>query len=387
MKLFLTFLFFSTVFLSSHSQANIGIDLDKIKPLTEVEYLPEEKFNEMTRMEEVTPYGDEFLSFKVRLPNDWSENLAELSEQTKTEARPTQNVLGTVARYFSPPNQHLRSFFELEVAELTYEIGARNWFINYVISKGFTLEQVGAEGDRSVEAIYVEVKGDITYIVRVKCIINGPRMVIAHYYLPMELYNEERVQQAQVIKSFELTNIHKVGVEKLDIYGFLDQSFFEYPVSWKLSAPYVKSIDRMRAMLFHSTRIGKLDGQINLYLANRMTETNRAKEIEYYKTKLDIENYELGGFLEQPKFDFHPDMHFGITQVYAMEPQTQDMIDYELWVSLTEGKEYIYVTSLLTPARTAEFYTWARNVEAYKLLLRGLRRYDDDVDYYKFYVK
>jgi len=373
-------------FIPFSASANIGIDLDKIKPLTDIEYLPEEEFNEKTRLEEVVPYDDEFLGFQVRLPNEWSENLAELSEQTKTEGRPTQNILGTVARYFSPPNQHLRSFFELEVAELTYEIEARNWFINYVISKGYTLEQVGAEGNRSVEAIYVEVKGDITYIVRVKAIINGPRMVMAHYYLPMELYNEERTQQAQVIKSFELTNRHEVGVEELDIYGFLDQSFFEYPVSWKLSAPYVKSIDRMRAMLHHSTRIGKLDGQINIYLANRMTETTRAKEINIYKEKLEIENYDLGGFLEQPQFRFHPDMHFGITQVYAMEPQRQDMIDYELWVSMAEGEEYIYVMSLLTPARTEEFYTWARNVEAYKILVRGMRRYDDDVNYYDFYL-
>jgi hypothetical protein len=369
------------------ASASIGIDLDKIKPLTEVEYIPEEEFNERTRLEEVIPYDDEFLAFKVRLPKEWSENLAELSEQSKPDAKPTQNILGTVARYFSPPNQHLRSFFELEVSELTYEIGARNWFINYVISKGLSLEQVGAEGDRAVEAIYVEVKGDITYIVRVKAIINGPRMVMAHYYLPMELYQEERVLQAQVIKSFELTNRHEVGVEELDIYGFLDQSFFEYPVSWKLSAPYVKSIDRMRAMLHHSTRIGKLDGQINIYLANRMTDTTRSNEIKLYKEKLEIENYELGGFLEQPKFSFHPDMHFGITQVYAMEPKVQNMINYELWVSLMEGEEYIYVVSLLTPARTEEFYTWARNIEAYELVLRGMRRYDDDVDYYEFYLK
>lgn len=381
------FLFISIILLPFFAYADIGIDLDKIKPLTPVEYMPEEEFNDKTRIEEVIPYDDEYLAFKVSIPKGWSENLAELSEQTKTESRPTQNVLGTVARYFSPPNKHMRSFFQLEVSDLTYEIGARNWFINYVISKGFTLEQVGAEGNRSVEAIYIEVKGDITYIVRVKAVINGPRMVVAHYYLPMELYEEERVQQAQVVNSFELTNRQKDGVEKLDIYGFLDQSFFEYPVSWKLSAPYVKSIDRMRAMLFHSTRIGKLDGQINIYLANRMTETNRANEINLYKEKLVIENYELGDFLEQPSLRFHPDMHFGMTQVYSMKPLRQDMIGYELWVSISEGKEYIYVTSLLTPARTEEFYTWARNVEAYKLLIRGMRRYDDDVNYYEFYIQ
>ncbi len=381
------FLIICFVFWPVFVQATVGIDLDKVKPLTVVEFLPEEEFKTKTRMEDVTPYGDEFLAFNVRLPNEWSENLAELSEQTKSISGPTQNILGTVARYVSPPNQHLRSFFELEVAELTYEIGARNWFINYVINKGFTLEQVGAEDERTVEAIYLDIKGDITYIVRVKAIINGSRMVMAHYYLPQELYQEERVLQAQVINSFKLTNRQVTGVEKLELHAFLDQSFFEYPVSWKLNAPYVKSIDRMRAMLYHSTQIGKLDGQMNIYLANRITDTTRANEINLYKEKLEIENYKLGAFLEQPKLNFHSDMHFGITQVYSMDPAVAHMIDYELWVSVLEGTEYIYVISLLTPARTEEFYTWARNIEAYKLLLRGMRRYDGDVNYYKFYAK
>lgn len=383
MKYFLTMFF---LFYPIMAQAAVGIDLDKIKPLSKVEFFPEEQFKEKTRMEEVTPYGDEFLNFQVRLPNEWTENLAELSEKTSSESNPTQNVLGVVARYLSPPNQHLRSFFELEVAELTYEIGARNWFINYVISKGFTLEQVGAEGGRSVEAVYVDVKGDVTYIVRVKAIVNGSRMVLAHYYLPQELYQEERVLQAQVLDSFELINRQKIGVEELNLHAFLDQSFFEYPVSWKLNAPFVKSIDRMRALLYHSTQIGKLNGQMNIYLANRITDTTRANEIALYKERLEIENYELGAFLDQPKLDFHPDMHFGVTQVYAMNPTVEHMIDYELWVSLMEGDEYIYVVSLLTPSRRSEFYTWARNIEAYKLVLRGMRRHDDDVDYYKFYI-
>lgn len=378
------FLIICFIFWPTFAEALVGIDLDKVKPLSAVEFIPEKDFNTQTRMEKVTPYDDEFLAFEVRLPNGWTENMAELADQRKTALGPSQDILGTVARYFSPPNQQSRSFFELEVAELTYEIGARNWFINYVISKGFTLEQVGAENERTVEAIYLDVKGDITYIVRVKAIINGSRMVMAHYYLPQEKYQEERVLQAQVINSFKLTNRQVTGVEKLELHAFLDQSFFEYPASWKLNAPYVKSIDRMRAMLYHSTQIGKLDGQINIYLANRITDTTRANEINLYKEKLQIENYELGAFLEQPKLSFHPDMHFGITQVYAMDPTVAHMIDYELWVSVMEGEEYIYVVSLLTPSRIEEFYTWARNIEAYKLLVHGMRRYDEDVNYYKF---
>ena len=135
-------------------------------------------------------------------------------------------------------------------------------------------------------------------MVRVKVILNGPRMIVARYYLPQELYQEERVQQAQVIDSLKLNNREDGGVEKLEIYGFLDQSYFDYPVSWTFNAPFVRSIDRMRAQLYHSTVIGKLDGQINIYLTNKLVNTSRAKEMAFYREKFKIENYELGKYME-----------------------------------------------------------------------------------------
>lgn len=359
------------------------IDFDKIKPLTPVEYLSDEKFEKQTKLIEETPFEDTFLSYRLRLPKDWGDNL-EVASKLATENDISARVLGPVAHHVSPAKKHRRSFFTLEALKLDYEIGARNWFINYIVSNGLSLEQVGVESKRQVEAIYVEVEGDQTYIVRVKVILNGARMVVARYHVPQEVYEEERIQQAQVIHSFELTNREEIGIEKLEIHGFLDQSFFDYPVSWTFNAPLVRSIDRMRAMLYHSTMIGKLDGQINVYLTNKLIGTTRAKEITYYRDKFKIEGYTLGKYIASPEMEYHKDMNFGVTEVYEMTPQAANMFDYELWVSVLEGEEYIYVISLLSPSRHEEFYTWARNVEAYKLILKGIRRNDESVDYYRF---
>ncbi len=361
----------------------IGMNLDKIKALTPVEYLPEEEFEGQTKLIEETPFDDNFLSYQMRIPKDWGDNL-EIANKPASKKGLSQRVLGPVAHYVSPAKKHLRSFFTLETLDLTYEIGARNWFINYIVSNGLSLEQVGVESKKQVEAIYVEVKGDQTYVVRVKVMLNGPRMVVVRYYVPQEFYEEERVQQAQVLRSFELLNREEVGVEKLEIYGFLDQSFFDYPVSWTFNAPVVRSIDRMRAMLYHSTMVGKLDGQINMYLTNKQVNTTRSKEISLYQEKFQIEGYELGKYMESPRMEYHDDMNFGVTQVYEMNSNASNMFNYELWVSVLEGAEYIYVMSLLTPSRDEEFYTWARNVEAYRIVLKGMRRNDDSVDYYRF---
>lgn len=372
-----------TASLPVKSAVAVGLDLKKIKPLTEIDFPPEEEFHEKTQLIEEVPYNDESLSFKVRLPKEWQSS-ADLTGSTTAQGNLGQQALGVLVKYISPPKDHLRSFFTMEALQLTYEIGARNWFINYVISNGLTIEQVGTESERQVEAIYFEVQGDTTYVVRVKAIINGSRMVMARYYLPQEHYQDDWILQGQVIDSFELMNREETGVEELKIHGFLDQSFFDYPVSWTLSAPLVKSIDRMKAMLYHNTVVGKLDGQINIYLTNKQIGTTRAKEVAFYKEKFKIDNYELGKFLDEPKLEFHKDMAFGVTQVYEMNPQVANMMKYELWVSVMEGLDYIYVISLLTPARTEEFYTWARNVEAYKLIIKGMRRNDENVDYYQF---
>lgn len=382
--LFVAFLFSNLLLLGGMGEVfAAGLNLERMKPLTPIEYIPEKEFNKATKLIESVPYEDEFLSFKVRLPEDW-EASEEMPDKKTEDANLSRNIFGTVVRYISPPKNHLRSSFSIEALELTYEIGARNWFINHVLSNGLTLEQVGTESARQVEAIYVEVKGDITYIVRVKVIVNGPRMIIARYSVPQELYQAERVQQAQVIKSFELTNREERGVEKLEIFGFLDQSFFDFPASWTLNAPVVKSINRMKAMLYHNTVIGKLDGQINIYLTHKALGTTRAEEVAFYKEKFQIKDYQLGEYLESPEMEYHKDITFGITQAYKMTPLVAHMMKYELWVTIMEGEEYYYIVSLLSPARTEEFYTWARNVEAYAILLKGIRRNDESVDYFQF---
>lgn len=372
----------SFISLSHNATASGGLNLSKIKPLAKVSDEQKPAFEENSKVISETPYNDAFLAYDIRLPTDWSDN----TEPPKVldENNLNRSVLGDVSRYTSPARQHLRSFVTVEVLELTYEISTRNWFINYVLENGLSLEQVGTETDRIIEAIYIEVEGDITYVVRVKAISNGPRVIMARYYLPQEMYASEYIQQAYVIDSFRLTNREERGAEELKVHAFLDQSFFDYPASWSLSAPMIRNIDRMRAMLFHSRVKGKLDGQINIYITRKGITNSRSETLRYYQEKFKIPNYMTGGVIEMPEMEYHSDMSFGITQIYEMIPQNSQVIPYELWISFIEGEDFYYVISLLSPARDTEFYTWARNKEAFKLIVKGIRRHDESVDYYKF---
>ncbi|MEM9469647.1 MAG: hypothetical protein AAF988_05735 [Pseudomonadota bacterium] len=366
--------------------APIGIDLDKLKPLTAIEYMPESEFGSMTKLVEDVPYGDKFLSFTVRLPSDFMLSMGQekLDIDSGASGSLGRQVLGVVSRFISPPKEHLRSFFTLEALELTYEISARNWFINYVVSNGLTLEQVGAGTENEVEAIYVEIINDTTYVVRARAIKNGPRMLMARHYLPQQFYSEDRVLQAQIIRSFELTNKEDVGIEELDGYGFLDQSYFRYPASWDIQVPYIRSINRMQAIIYYNLKEDRLDGQINVFLTNKSVKTSPVKEIEFYRDKAEVEGYKLGSLIERIEATYHPDMKYGVTEVYSYIPSEYNLLDYELWFSFMEGEDYYYVMTLLTPARQADFYTWARNTEAYLITLSELRRNTEGLNYYEF---
>jgi len=375
-------LFISLFCLASTAHALIGLNLKTIPPLTKLDLPPQAEFEKQTKLIQYTPHNDKFLSYEMRLPESWIFN-KDITNKSIDRSL-SDRVLGTVARYTSPARQYLRSFFSVDVMELPNEIGARNWFINYVLSNGMSLEQVGTEHHNEVEALYIEVQGDITYVVRVKAIKNGPRMIFARHYLPQELYNEGYIEQAQIINSFHLINYEDTGVEPLRLHGFLDQTYFNYPESWQLKASNVKSINRMNALLFHSSTNNKLDGQMNIYLTNKSLGETRSEALNYYQDKFKIEGYTLDQYIGDVPVQYHSDMKFGLTQMYTLKPRNIDMIDYELWVSFSESDGYYYIITLMTPARNADFYTWARNEAAFKIVLNNIRQYDDNVDLYQF---
>ncbi|MCB1530802.1 MAG: hypothetical protein H6853_06535 [Rhodospirillales bacterium] len=359
-----------------------GIDLSKIEPLAPVEFLPQEEFEEKTEVIEVVPFEDKALSFRVRLPKEWK---LETTPPLKIPGGGlSDQVVGEVARYVSPSRFNLRSFFTLEALELTYEIGARDWLINYLFNNGATLNALTVKSSKEVQALYVIVDGDITYIVRIKAIVNGPRIMLARYVVPQNDYKAERTMQAQAIDSFELTDMEEGGAEEWLTYNFLDQSYFDYPASWTLKGGTVKSIENMQALLFTGKKNiegkqkdQKPDGQIKVYVISKLLGTSLAREVQAYRQKINIDRYHLGARMEEVKFNYDESMDFGVSEIYEMVPTPITMMPYELVVSVMEGEEYYYIVSMLTPARKMEFYIWARNMEAFRVIVESMRRFND----------
>lgn len=359
-----------------------GINVTAIPALTEVEFIPQAEFEAATQLIDETPFGDEALSFQVRLPKDWRAEVAPPGA-VKAGDSLSNKVLGELARYVSPSRLDLRSYFTLEALEQSYEISARNWLINYLFNNGQTLNALTEKSEQEVEAIYVDVQGDTTYAVRIKAFVNGPRILLARYYVPQQDYQDERVMQAQSIASLTLPHMDASGIEEKKSYGFLDQSYFDYPVSWTLSAPLIKSIERMRAMLYTGEIEGKPEGQINVYLTSRLLGTELSSEVKRYRDKLiDIPGYALGERIDSYDVPYSKDISFGVTEAYKLVPTPITMMPYELVVAVMQGDDYYYMVTLLTPARDAEFYTWSRNMRAFRVVVETMRRYNTDNDDY-----
>lgn len=381
------------VFLAVPAAQATSFNMKKLPPLENPALMAQGDFESKTRLVEETPYKDEALQYRVRLPIDWERIDTQASGQDKGGL--SRSVINRIAEFTSPAKLQRRSFFTVESQELTYEIGARNWFLNYFQDTGFTLEGVsqGESDNEVVEATYFEVRGDISYHVRIKTIVNGSRIIIARFYVPVRPSNEAAVikaqeedlqMQAQSIASFKLTGTKLEQIEERSTHGFLDQTYFDYPVSWKLIAPKVVNVERMRAMVFNPGVAGKMHGQINVHITSRYIDTTLGKEVKLYMDKLNIPDYKVGGVIERLDLPVHENVEQAQTEIYRMEPVKNYMQHYELWVTLMQTEGFYYIITLLTPAREADFYQWARNARAYEIIVKTTRQFDPSIDQYQY---
>lgn len=385
------------LFTASPGQASsLGIDTSKIPKLKEYQFPPQAEFEKQTKAINVqNPYEDTYLSYSLRLPKDWSENMqpAPISAGGN-QSLLSNTVLSIISKYVSRPKNLQRSTITIEAQTMTYEISAKNWFINFIINNGFSLSGLTEKGPRELEAMYVALVSDTTYVVRTRVLVNGSRMIVVRYYLPQENYEEEKMMQAQVMNSFHLTNLSNERIENQETYGFLDQSYFNYPKSWKLKEKSILSIERMSALLTQETveeKTSVLEGHIRINVISRLLNTTLANEVVNFRKDLKIPKYSVGDLIENVDYEYDPSIKIGKSQIYTLVPDDKiNMQAYEFLVTAMQGDDYYYIISMITPSRRQDFYTWAKNMEAVRIVNESMRRqnlslkYDPNDPYYDY---
>ena len=383
LKIFIFVCFFAVLNggYAGHTQAQPAFfDMTKIEKIpTYHEELPEEQFLATTDSYEETPKGDKYLAYRVRLPRGWSQMQVSSSRAYKSdeieEAGLSRRMLGEVARYFGPGRIEALTRFDIQALSLEHDVTAKNWFMHEMLARGYTLEGLKEISDRRIEVLYVVVEKDVSYVVRSVAEINGPRMIIASYAIPEKFWMQERAYQERVIESFEFVSPEVSRIEMVRTHTFLDLLSFDYPASWRLIAPAVYSIDGMEAKLINSRDDVTLAGEMSLSVLSSDFEGGVSEEIEYLKEDIRLRGLDFGDLIEivSEEYDIPDFLYYAHVEIYELHNVEGAVMGHEYWVAVMEEDRYFYVLTMLSPSREVEFYTWARNKEAFKTVIESFK--------------
>lgn len=185
---------------------------------------------------------------------------------------------------------------------------------------------------------------------------------------------------------FQLLNADKSYVQKTKTYKFLDISQFSYPGRWELRTPTIKSTERMQARLINANRDFKvLNGQIEVYMVAASVVETLEDELLNFKKIIEKKGLRLGKLINVPQdFKFDPSMKFGVVESYAATNDEANMLEYELWLAIMSDNTYYYFIPMITPMRTEDFLTWARNVGDFRIVVETTKPVTDKPGLEKF---
>ena len=344
-------------------------EIHAIPPIKDYD-MPADEFLGGTDLYEETPFGDKYLAYKIRLPKGWAKKESNISNTMDV----SKKLLGEIASYYGPANLGERSTLIIQAAELEYQITAKNWFTNYIFSRGYTLQGLNALSEKRIEALYVALEKDVSYIVRAVVEVNGSRIVMAIYSVPEKNWNAEKSLQSLSLKSFHFISPEPVRIEETRTYAFLDLLRFDYPKSWRLLAPNIYSIEAMDAKIVNSSQTGVLEGEVDIHVVSTELDTTLADEVKNVQSSLETKGLVIGKLIEQPQdYKIQDHIYFSRIEVYQANDKDKELVDYEYWIGVLMEDRYFYIITMLTPSRNTDFAVWARNGEAFKTVIQSLR--------------
>jgi hypothetical protein len=358
----------------------LGIDLEKIPRVKAYDTPTQADFESRSKkMEEPFKDGDPLVAYRIYIPKDWTDNLMTTASGADVGVSWGEGaIFSMIGRYIGNAKNLQRSYVTVESDPLGHEIRARDWIVNQILSSGVSLTALTEKSPKEAEVLYVQMEKDISYVVRARVIINANQVVIVRHFLPQDNYETDMVEQQKILSSFSLLNVSDKPIENHLVFGFLDQSYFNYPESWTLKERTILTVDRMSVMLIQekTQREEKiLQGHIKVNAISRLLNIPLSKELQDFKTSLNIPGYKIGARIESLKFAKDPSITFQKTEVYRLEPDDQiNMRPYEFMISVMQGAEYNYILSMISPSRDLDYYTWAKNMEVAKIVIESMRR-------------
>ncbi len=362
---------------SSNAYAQAARDLDIFerfkKPMPEIKLLSDEEFLDATKPIVKKPYGEEVLAYSMRIDKTWEEGI----DRSSGNFVLSEKLFLELNSYLGKPTIAGRSRIEVEGLNLDGNLTAEQWYIRYILEGGFTTEGFITHNPNKVESLMVVMEKDYSYYLRTLVLINGAKVIMVKYYVPIHYIQDQAVMQAMVLKSFELTHKKARVYQEMAAYRFLDIAEFKYPPSWKVFARPVRDVDRLDVTLLNMSEVSgqsearSTEGKLDVLVVSSTVKNTLLEEIEDYKKKIEAEGMLIGEKLtENYEFTYAKNIDFGITEVYKGIDSNDNLSEYEFWFTVLVGGNYYYFVMLLTPSRNELFATWADNTQNYKIMLQ-----------------
>ncbi len=361
--------------------ANANLQEKYKQPLPEIELLPELQFLAQSTRYNETPFDNEFLEFEFRYPSDWTKR--DNTGLGKQEESLSSQVLTELARFIGPARlMGERSKIVIEAGLLEYQLNVDQWFYEYVLKSGATVQGLNVNSKDDLEALLIFVDDDITYVIRTRVIINGKRVLLINYYVPINEYQSEGIMQAQVIKSFKVPNKDRSVVEDLNKIKFLDIAEVSYPKSWVTRQASLEDLGLMFAEFLNVGNrevesvadVKDFEGKIDVMLISSVSDKHTLKdELQKKYDQFIDRGAKIGGTVELiDDLALVDEFPFYKSKVYKVVGDEVRISETEYWVTIGYYGYYHYVITLTTPSRNTNFLHWARNTQTYKLVLENL---------------
>ena len=343
------------------------------KPLKSFELTPKKEFLAETDLISETMAQDETMSYQIRVPKNWKKSDKNNFDNIVVSDR----ILAELGKYFGPPALNARSRIEVEAAGLEYQMSAEQWIMQYLLHNGYNSNGMKVHDTKRAEALYVLIEDGDSLVVRAVAQINGPNVLFAQYFVPVERYHEEKATQVRVLDSFQPTKVSNKLAQEMKTFQFLDLATMQYPETWTLRTLPIRSIDRMKLEILNTVDMEdvylnvttRLDGQVDVEMVSVYATDTLEEEIERYKASMAERGLILGEHLEtRDDFLFGDRFDFVDANVYRLTDENNRLTEFEGWITVMSAGEYYYFISLVTASRDQDYALWARNSETYKLM-------------------
>ncbi|MDH5722567.1 MAG: hypothetical protein OEY94_04490 [Alphaproteobacteria bacterium] len=348
------------------------------KPMPEIESLDMEKFKKEARLYRKHPYQQEELGYKIFIPKDWEQG----EEKSSSNFLMNEKLFLELNIYYSKARMGGRSKIIIQAINMDYNLTAEQWYIKYILESGYTMEGFKVHSEKKVESLMIVMEDDLAFGLRTIAHINGKKMILVQYYLPLAYWEEEKAIQEAVMESFELNKIVHETIGTSEKFQFLDVAEVYYPGTWKIISKPFRTVERMSIKILNIKEVmeeekvmsySAAEGHVNVYLVSKIISSSLIDEIAAFRRQIEGTGLLVGDKLDY-EFDwkYHDNVSFAITEVYEGIDSNSDFLDYELWFSVLVGGNYFYFITLLTPSAQENYISWARNTQGYKEIVKTL---------------